>query len=564
MLSTDTGSLNIFAQRLVDEGLLSHEQALDAAKMADQEQKPLILYLSDAKILPSQQLAALASKTYGLPLYDLVAHDKNLIPQEFLELNIVLSKQGMPIIKNHDKLVIAVADPDSANLREISFITGLKTEFIIVEPNALKKKIDELTSPLETIEEIDFDSDLEINAYDDSQDNVVSYDIDDTPVVRFVNKILIDAIRSKSSDIHFEPYEKMYRVRYRQDGILFEVANPPIKLANSLVARLKVMANLDISERRVPQDGRFKLTLGHGRSIDFRMSTLPTMNGEKVVLRILDPTGSELDLSSLGFEDKQKQDYLKAINLSQGIILVTGPTGSGKTVTLYSALRILNRIEKNISTIEDPVEIYMQGVNQVQVNEKTGMTFARALRAFLRQDPDIMMVGEIRDLETAEISIKAAQTGHLVLSTLHTNSAPETLDRLRNIGIQAFNIASSVILVMAQRLVRKLCPLCKKPENITPEIIKAAGFDPEIIGNATIYGPGGCDQCNNGYKSRLGVFEVLPITEETQNLIMQGGTTIDLRVQMKKEGIKSLTVSAMEKVRDGLTSFEEINRVISR
>jgi type IV pilus assembly protein PilB len=379
-----------------------------------------------------------------------------------------------------------------------------------------------------------------------------------------VNKILMDAIKNKASDIHFEPYEKMYRVRYRQDGILYEVATPPIKLANSIVARLKVMANLDIAERRVPQDGRFKLILGKDRNIDFRISTLPTLHGEKVVMRILDPTATQLDIVTLGFDPQQQEYYLNAINKSQGIILVTGPTGSGKTVSLYTALRILNRPEKNISTIEDPVEIYMEGINQVQVNLKSGMTFSKALRAFLRQDPDIMMVGEIRDLETAEIAIKAAQTGHLVLSTLHTNSAPETLDRLRNIGIQTYNLASSVLLVMAQRLARRLCQVCKRPEKISEITLTTAGFSPEECAGIQFYGPGGCDQCTLGYKGRVGIYEVMPISPDMQRIIINNGNTLDLRAQMIKEGIKTLSQSGIEKIRQGLTSFEEVNRVVSR
>ncbi len=558
-------SLSIFAQRLVSLGYLTSTQAEEAAKRAEQDKKSLINHLHETQILDSKKLAEVASKTYGIPLYDLRVHNPSFIPQEFLELDIVVNKEALPILKRPDKLVVAVADADLPSLREISFVTGLKTEFVIVDGAYLRLKIDELTAPLEETEEVNFEE-FEINAYNDEKedDSTLSFGIDDTPVVRFVNKVLMDAIRSKSSDIHFEPYEKLYRVRYRQDGILYEVATPPFKLVNSIVARLKVMANLDISERRVPQDGRFKLTLGKDRAIDFRISTLPTLHGEKVVMRILDPSATQLDIATLGFEPRQQEDYLKAINMSQGIILVTGPTGSGKTVSLYTALRILNRPEKNISTIEDPVEIYMQGINQVQVNLKSGMTFSKALRAFLRQDPDIMMVGEIRDLETAEIAVKAAQTGHLVLSTLHTNSAPETLDRLRNIGIQTFNLASSVLLVMAQRLARRLCQNCKKLEKINEVMLKGAGFNPEECVDIQFYGPGNCDACTRGYKGRVGIYEVMPISVDMQRIIINEGNTLDLREQMIKEGIKTLAQSGMDKVRQGLTSFEEINRVCSR
>lgn len=560
-------SLNILGQRLVSLGYLTPAQAEDAARVAEKEKKSFIAHLCEAQILPSSQLADVTSKTYGIPLYELKAHNPSFIPPEFLELDIVANKEGLPILKRPNKLVVAVGDPDLPSLREISFVTGLKTEFVIVDVMEMRRKIDELLAPDEDLqsEEVNFEE-FEINSYNEEkeEETTLTYGIDETPVVRFVNKILMDAIRGKASDIHFEPYEKVYRVRYRQDGILYEVANPPIKLVSSIVARLKVMSNLDISERRVPQDGRFKLIMGKDRSIDFRISTLPTLWGEKIVMRILDPSATQLDISALGFEPKQQEDYLRAINMSQGIILVTGPTGSGKTVSLYTALRLLNRPEKNISTVEDPVEINMEGINQVQVNLKTGMTFAKALRAFLRQDPDIIMVGEIRDLETAEIAIKAAQTGHLVLSTLHTNSAPETLDRLRNIGIQTFNLASSVLLVMAQRLARRLCPACKKPEKISDLMLTSAGFSPEECEGITFYGPVGCDECTHGYKGRVGLYEVMPISPEMQKIIINGGNTLDLREQMIKEGIKTLAQAGMEKIQQGLTSFQEVNRVVSR
>lgn len=563
--------LDLFAQHLVEQEVIDEQQVKAAVQQAKSENESFILFLEKNNILDGITIAKLASKYFGMPLYDLSAHEPSYIPDEYLELEIVKNHYALPIIKRGDQLLVAVSDPNIPQLQEIGFMTGLKCEFILVEVDKLRGLVDELTGEEEVateMEDLDDSSldDLEFDSVDaegkDEDDSVSAYDIDDRPVVRFVNKILLNAIRTKSSDIHFEPYEKIYRVRYRQDGILYEVANPPIQFTNAIVARLKVMSNLDISERRVPQDGRFKLRISKGQSIDFRVSTCPTLHGEKVVMRILDPGSTKLDVTGLGMNEVQKEHYLRAVNLSQGMILVTGPTGSGKTVSLYSAIRLLNVPEKNISTIEDPVEIYMQGINQVQVNNKTGLTFANALRAFLRQDPDIMMVGEIRDLETAEIAIKAAQTGHLVLSTLHTNSAPVTLSRLLNMGVQAFNIASSVSLVMAQRLVRKLCTKCKKRIEIPKDELLREGFSEEEIPKLELYEPSSCGLCTNGFKGRLGIFEVMPLSIEMGQLIMEGGNSLDLAKQARKEGVASLKESGLQKVKEGQTSLNEVNRVV--
>lgn len=463
-------------------------------------------------------------------------------------------------------------------LRNIGFLTCMNVEFIIAEVDKLKTAIEnalhiEVTeteqSSSKLIDELsgeigkEFD-DFQVSSVeegDEAAELLTVDDINDTPVVRFVNKILIDAIKTKSSDIHFEPYEKICRVRYRQDGLLNEIVDSPKKLANSIVARLKVLANLDISEHRVPQDGRFRLTVSKGHAIDIRISTCPTVHGEKVVMRILDPKSNSYDLSMLGMDDLQKERFLHAISQSQGMILVTGPTGSGKTVTLYTALHILNTIEKNISTVEDPVEIYVHGINQVHVNPKAGMTFSGALRSFLRQDPDIIMVGEIRDLETAEIGIKAAQTGHLVLSTLHTNSAPLTLARLISMGVPAFNIASAVHLVMAQRLVRKLCPHCKRPVKNPREVLLKAGMLEENLTDIEIFEPVGCTRCVQGYKGRVAIYEVMPISDAMTQIIMANANAMELAAQAHEEGVLTLREAGFEKVKSGITSIEELDRV---
>ncbi|MCP4273706.1 MAG: type IV-A pilus assembly ATPase PilB, partial [Gammaproteobacteria bacterium] len=450
-------------------------------------------------------------------------------------------------------------------LDEVRFNTGISTEGILVEEEKLTHLI---TTVLEAKESeslsSDFDdADLEnIDIEDpDAEQEDDDGDADDAPIVRFVNKLLLDAIRKGASDLHFEPYEKKYRVRYRIDGILEEVAAPPINLSTRIAARLKVMSRLDISEKRVPQDGRIKLKLSKNKAIDFRVSTLPTLFGEKIVMRILDPTSAQMGIEVLGYEDEQKQLYLNALGKPQGMILVTGPTGSGKTVSLYTGVNILNKADVNISTAEDPVEINLTGINQVNVNIKQGMTFAKALRAFLRQDPDIVLVGEIRDLETAEIAIKAAQTGHLVLSTLHTNNAPETLTRLANMGVPAFNIATSVHLIIAQRLARRLCTNCKSVSDIPKEALIEAGFAEDEMESLKVYQPVGCDKCSHGYKGRVGVYEVMPVSKEIGRIIMRGGNALEIADQASEEGVANLRKSGLEKVRNGLTSLAEINRI---
>jgi type IV pilus assembly protein PilB len=462
---------------------------------------------------------------------------------------------------------VAVSDPTNLQaLDEIKFHVGSNTEPVLVEENKLSVAIDRAMeandASMADLTDEDLD-DLDIAAEDDDKgEDVSEADIDDTPIVRFVNKVLLDAINKGASDIHFEPYEKMFRVRLRQDGILHEVASPPVNLANRIAARLKVLSRLDISERRIPQDGRMKMTLSKNRAIDFRVNTCPTLFGEKIVMRILDPSSAKLGIDALGYEEDQKQLYLDALARPYGMILVTGPTGSGKTVSLYTGLNILNTEGSNISTAEDPAEINLPGVNQVNVNPKVGLTFASALRAFLRQDPDIIMVGEIRDLETAEIAIKAAQTGHLVLSTLHTNDAPQTLTRLANMGVPPYNIASSVSLIIAQRLARRLCTHCKEPhDDIPKEALLKEGFSEDEVEGLTLYKPKGCDQCSNGYKGRVGVYQVMPISEAMGKIIMEGGNSMQLAEQAAKEGVADLRASGLKKVKDGVTSLEEINRV---
>ena len=491
-----------------------------------------------------------------------------MAPVKLVAEKLIRQHRALPLFKRGSRLFVAVSDPTNLGaLDEFKFHTGISTEAILVDDTKLAAMIETALTTHDSSMDSLLDSDLdnlsiEGDPSDAPAENAESQDVDDTPVVRFINKVLLDAINRGASDIHWEPYEKLFRVRFRQDGILHEIAEPPVNLSTRLVARLKVMARLDISERRVPQDGRMKMTLSKNRSIDFRVSTLPTLFGEKVVLRILDPTSAKLGIDALGYEEDQKKLFMEAIFKPWGMVLVTGPTGSGKTVSLYTALNILNTPDRNIATAEDPVEINLPGVNQVNMNTKTGMTFAACLRAFLRQDPNVIMVGEIRDLETAEIAVKAAQTGHLVLSTLHTNDAPQTLTRLVSMGIPAYNIASSVQLIIAQRLCRRLCNHCKKPATDIPaEALIKEGFKPEELPTLKIYKPAGCDQCANGYKGRLGIYQVMKISEELGLIIMEGGNAMQLAKQAKSEGIADLRESGLRKVKQGITSLEEINRV---
>ena len=554
------------ARRLVQDGVISEEAASSAAEAAATAGRPLASHLVSEGVVSASEVAVAAAMEYGVPLFDLDAIDPEAMPKNLVDEKLVRKHHALPLIKRGNRLYLAVSDPTNhQGLDEIKFHTGLTTDAVLVEEDKLAAAISNALEAEETSMANLLDEDLEnldIDVSDDTPPDADNLDVDDAPVVRYVNKILLDAINSGTSDVHFEPYEKMFRVRFRQDGMLHEKATPPVNIAARLSARLKVMARMNIAERRVPQDGRIKMVLSRNRSIDFRVNTCPTVYGEKIVLRILDSSAATLGVESLGFDEQQKKHFLKAISKPYGMILVTGPTGSGKTVTLYTALNMLNQPEVNISTAEDPVEIQVTGINQVNVNPKTGLTFAEALRAFLRQDPDIVMVGEIRDLETAEISVKAAQTGHLVLSTLHTNDAPQTLTRLANMGIPAFNIASSVNLILAQRLARRLCEHCKSVDDVPHDALLEEGFsEAEIRQGITVYKPVGCDKCTKGYKGRVGVFEVMPVSDAMGKLIMEGGNAIQIRDLAKSEGLQDLRASGLDKVKQGITSLEEINRV---
>lgn len=558
------------AQRLVAEGLMAKDMAEKAYQSAAEEKIPLVRYLVGNKLLDGLTIANSASHEFGVPVFDLNAMDMEMAAISLVDEKLIRKHGALPLMKRGNRLFVAVSDPTNFHaLDEIKFATGTNTEAVLVEDDKLSKIIEQAleskNQAMEGLEDSDLD-DLDITGGDelDNKDDISEKDVDDAPVVRFINKVLLDAINKGASDIHLEPYEKQYRVRFRQDGMLHEITKPPIALAPKISARVKVMARLDISEKRVPQDGRIKLKITKDRAIDFRVNTCPTLFGEKIVLRILDPSSAKLGIDALGYEPEQKKLYLDALNKPYGMILVTGPTGSGKTVSLYTGLNILNTEDRNISTAEDPAEINLPGVNQVNVNPKVGLTFASALKAFLRQDPDVIMVGEIRDLETAEIAIKAAQTGHMVLSTLHTNDAPQTLSRLLNMGVAPFNIASAVNLIIAQRLARKLCTHCKTVADIPREALLKEGFsEADVDAGLTIYKPVGCDQCTEGYKGRVGIYQVLPFSEEMGRLIMSGGNAIDVADQAEKEGVPDLKKSGLLKVKNGLTSLEEIHRVIT-
>ncbi|MEN8128857.1 MAG: type IV-A pilus assembly ATPase PilB [Pseudomonadota bacterium] len=556
------------ANRLINEELISEGEAASAHKKAQQERISFATYLVKNSLIKPSDFARVASVEFGIPVFDISTLDLEVVPRQYIKEKLVRQHSALPIFKRGNRLYVAVADPmNTVGLDEIKFNTGLHTEPVLVEEDKLKKILDaalddgESDVSMGNLMDEDLDN-IDISSEDeDNGPDVSASEIDDTPIVRFVNKVLLDAINKKASDIHIEPYEKTYRVRIRLDGILQEIANPPVNLSPRIAARIKVMSRLDISERRIPQDGRIKMQLSKKRSIDFRVSTCPTLFGEKIVLRILDPASAKMGIDALGYEDSQKQLYLNALAKPDGMILVTGPTGSGKTVSLYTGLNILNTVDKNISTAEDPAEINMPGVNQVNVNPKVGLTFSSALRAFLRQDPDVIMVGEIRDIETAEIAIKAAQTGHLVLSTLHTNDAPQTLTRLANMGVPAYNIASSVMLIIAQRLARRLCEHCKMEDDIPKETLLEEGFKENELAELKVFKAVGCDQCNDGYKGRLGIYQVMPISEAMGLIIMEGGNSMQLADQSLKEGIPDLRLSGLQKVRAGLTSLEEVNRV---
>jgi len=557
-------------QRLVQDGIVDEATMLEALNAARERKVNVVTQLVSSGAANARDIAIAASTEFGVPLLDLDA--VNLDPDviRLVSDKLLAKHRVLPLFKRGKRLFLAVADPTNLHaIDEIKFQTGLGVEAIVVEDDKLQKAVDKAIeqadaqiSALTEDEGLDLEA-LEVTGGDDEADGAVSRDdVEDAPIVRFVNKVMLDAIRRGASDIHFEPYEKTYRVRFRMDGVLKEIATPPVQLAPKLAARLKVMARLDIAERRIPQDGRIKMRLSKNRAIDFRVSTCPTLFGEKIVLRILDPSQAMLGIDSLGYEPFQKELYLKYLNKPQGMILVTGPTGSGKTVSLYTGLNILNREDTNISTAEDPAEINLPGVNQVNINPKVGLTFAAALRAFLRQDPDVIMVGEIRDLETAEIAIKAAQTGHLVLSTLHTNDAPQTLTRLVDMGVKPYAIATSVSLIIAQRLARRLCQHCKQPMDIPKEALLKEGFsEADVEAGLTIYGPKGCSNCTDGYKGRVGIYQVMPVSEAIGRIILAGGSAVDIADQAAKEGVWDLRRSGLEKVKQGITSIEEVNSV---
>ena len=554
------------AWRLVRDRLLSETQAKMAAVESVKRHQSFVQYLVEQKVLDSRRIAIAASTEFGVPLLDLDAIDIFGLPLNLVDEKLIRKHCALPIYRRGNRLFIALSDPTNDQaLEEIRFNTGLSSEAVLVEENKLAAAIEQAIEAQDTTMSDIMDTELDkldIESDDDETKDEGDLNVDEAPIVRYINKILVDAISGGASDIHFEPYEKTFRIRFRQDGLLHEVAYPPVNIALRLVARLKVMSRMNIAERRVPQDGRIRLKLSRSRDIDFRVNTLPTLYGEKVVLRILDSSSAQVGIEGLGLEVEQREAFMRAIGKPYGMILVTGPTGSGKTVTLYSALNILNKSEVNISTVEDPVEIQVDGINQVNMNPKTGLTFAAALRAFLRQDPDVIMVGEIRDLETAEIAVKAAQTGHLVLSTLHTNDAPQSLTRLANMGVAPFNLASSILLIMAQRLTRKLCVHCRVEDDVPREALIAEGFTNEAIDEGlTIYRPVGCEYCTDGYKGRVGIFQVMGVSESIGRLIMEGGNATQLAVQARMEGVADLRASGLRKVKAGIISLEEVNRV---
>ena len=556
-------SLSGFAYYLSENNLLNKKQALDALQASTKENISYIEYLSKQKLLDATSVARATSEYFGLPMCDITAFNRDLIPVEFLNIPLARKRQVLPLFIKNGFLYLAITDPTIENLYDVRFLTGFDIRLLITDGGQLSKAIDELLNTL-IISEISGGSNenegITINPYKDEETELVSYDVESAPVVNYVNKIMIDAMEKNASDIHFERYDNDYRIRFRLNGVLYPIATPPLKLANYLLARIKIMASLDITEHRVPQDGRFKLTLSKYKTIDFRVSVCPTLYGEKIVLRLLDPSHVFHNLDDLGMQPFQKEFLLQSLTHTQGLIFVTGPTGSGKTVTLYSCLNHLNSTEDNIMTVEDPVEIPLHGINQVHVNPKVGLTFASTLRSFLRQDPDIIMVGEVRDLETAQISVQAAQTGHLVLTTLHTNSGPETIARLMYMGVEPYNLASSLVLVIAQRLLRTLCNFCKQKDEIPEDILLKEGFTKDDLAHMELYRPVGCERCTHGYSGRTGIFEVMPISSDMTILIMRGANATELAAQAKQEGIISLRESGLKKVKEGVTSLAELNR----
>ena len=560
--AADSVVLSGLARALVQHNLLRVDQAVAVQKKADLAQAKFVDELTSSGTLPASKLARFASDTFGLPLMDLAALDASAIPADLIDRKLLAESRIIPLAKRGNRLTVLLSDPtDLQAIDRVKFQAQATVDPIVVEHDKLLKAVDKLgqSAGQQLSDLVDDSLDIDFASEDTAAPPEDNSDIDDAPVVKFLQKVLMDAINGGASDIHFEPYEKYYRIRYRVDGELKEVAQPPLAIKEKLASRIKVISKLDISEKRVPQDGRMKLVLSAQRAIDFRVSTLPTLFGEKIVMRILDPSSAKLGIDALGYDPDQKEKLLAAVSRPYGMVLVTGPTGSGKTVSLYTCLNILNKPGVNISTAEDPAEINLPGINQVNVNDKAGLTFAAALKSFLRQDPDVIMVGEIRDLETADISIKAAQTGHMVLSTLHTNDAPTTLTRMMNMGIAPFNIASSVILITAQRLARRLCT-CKAEADVDEETLLAAGFkESDLDGTWKPYKPVGCDRCGGGgYKGRVGIYQVMPISEEIQRLILAGGNAMEIAAQAKREGVADLRESGLKKVKQGLTSIEEV------
>ena len=568
-LSTARVALQGLPQRLIQDGLVDEQTMLQAIAASKEANSNLVSHLVSNGIADAREIAIAAAQEFGVPLLDLESIVPDLDVVKLVSDKLLQKHRVMPLVRRGKRLFVAVSDPTSLHsIDEIKFQTGMSVEAVVVEDDKLQqivgRAIEQVDSQMPGLVEDDLDlENLEVSGGDDEAagDAVGRDDVEDAPIVRFVNKVLLDAIKKGASDIHFEPYEKMYRIRLRIDGMLKELASPPVQLAVKISARIKVMSRLDIAERRVPQDGRIKMRISKNRAIDFRVSTCPTLFGEKIVARILDPSSAMLGIDALGYEPFQKKLYMDALARPHGMILVTGPTGSGKTVSLYTGLNILNKEDTNISTAEDPAEINLPGVNQVNVNPKVGLTFAGALRAFLRQDPDVIMVGEIRDLETAEIAIKAAQTGHLVLSTLHTNDAPKTLTRLIDMGVKPYAIATSVSLIIAQRLARKLCNACKVRVDLPSEALLKEGFtQADIDSGMTLYKAVGCNQCTDGYKGRCGIYQVMEVTDAIGRIILQGGNAVDIADEAEKEGVWDLRRAGLEKARVGITSLDEINQ----
>lgn len=565
MASVPTSHLSGLGRKLVQEKLLSEDEANSIQAQANTQRNPFVTQAILSKKISAEQIAETASRTFGFPYLNLDAFNSDFLPAKHIDVKLMQSNRVLALYSKNNITFVAISDPTNLHaLDSVQFQMGTAISPVIVEDNKLSKWIDKVVESkdvsmngLDTGDDID----LEFSSGEAEAAETNTAEVDDAPVVKYLQKILLDAINMGASDLHFEPYEKFYRIRYRVDGILREIAQPPLAIKDKLASRIKVISNLDISEKRIPQDGRMKLALSKTRNIDFRVSTLPLINGEKIVMRILDPTSATLGIEALGYEPLQKDALLHAVSRPYGLVLVTGPTGSGKTVSLYTCLNILNNPGVNIATAEDPCEIPLAGINQVNVNDKQGLTFSAALKSFLRQDPDIIMIGEIRDLETADMAIKAASTGHMVLSTLHTNDAPSTLTRLLNMGVAPFNIASAVSLITAQRLARRLCKNCKVPIEVPKEALLGVGYTEEDLdGSWQLYGPreGGCDECNGGYKGRVGIYQVMPVTDAISRIIMKNGTAHDIADQAKKEGVKDLRQSGLLKVKQGLTSIEEV------